>query len=161
MTAHPDSASCVERFATLLSFLLVIITFPFSLFECFKVGYYVASRAVQLITKLDCNLLFTSIGNRKALNFLWRFLGWNKSRMKLIATKLLPYWHIWILVTSKTNLHQTISNIIIPRPPLESRCLLQGRHCGSQVHEAVYGFIPDKIFKLEKKYSFRFSNVFR
>lgn len=39
VTANPDSASCVERCATLLSFLLVIITFPFSLFECFKVGH--------------------------------------------------------------------------------------------------------------------------
>lgn len=28
---------CVERFATFLSFLLVIVTFPFSLIECFKV----------------------------------------------------------------------------------------------------------------------------
>ncbi|XP_048485276.1 band 7 protein AGAP004871 isoform X3 [Plutella xylostella] len=34
---NPDSVGCVERFATFLSFLLVIITFPFSLIECFKV----------------------------------------------------------------------------------------------------------------------------
>ncbi|XP_072940925.1 band 7 protein AGAP004871-like isoform X1 [Epargyreus clarus] len=34
---NPEAVGCVERFATLMSFLLVIITFPFSLFECFKV----------------------------------------------------------------------------------------------------------------------------
>ncbi|CAG9138476.1 Mechanosensory protein 2 [Plutella xylostella] len=34
---NPDSVGCVERFATFLSFLLVIVTFPFSLIECFKV----------------------------------------------------------------------------------------------------------------------------
>ncbi|KPJ01529.1 Mechanosensory protein 2 [Papilio xuthus] len=34
---NPEAVGCVERFATFLSFLLVIITFPFSLFECFKV----------------------------------------------------------------------------------------------------------------------------
>ncbi|KAG6461549.1 band 7 protein AGAP004871-like isoform X4 [Manduca sexta] len=34
---NPEAVGCIERFATLLSFLLVIITFPFSLFECFKV----------------------------------------------------------------------------------------------------------------------------
>ncbi|XP_045515959.1 uncharacterized protein LOC123708960 isoform X2 [Pieris brassicae] len=35
--ANPEAAGCVERFATFMSLLLVIITFPFSLFECFKV----------------------------------------------------------------------------------------------------------------------------
>ncbi|KAH9645315.1 hypothetical protein HF086_000478 [Spodoptera exigua] len=34
---NPEAVGCIERFATFLSFLLVIITFPFSLFECFKV----------------------------------------------------------------------------------------------------------------------------
>ncbi|KAL0891992.1 hypothetical protein ABMA27_015219 [Loxostege sticticalis] len=36
-SSNPDSVGCVERFATFMSFLLVVITFPFSLFECFKV----------------------------------------------------------------------------------------------------------------------------
>ncbi|XP_063621371.1 stomatin-4-like isoform X5 [Cydia splendana] len=34
---NPEAVGCVERFATFMSLLLVIITFPFSLFECFKV----------------------------------------------------------------------------------------------------------------------------
>ncbi|XP_050342909.1 band 7 protein AGAP004871-like isoform X1 [Nymphalis io] len=34
---NPHAVGCVEKFATFFSFLLVIITFPFSLFECFKV----------------------------------------------------------------------------------------------------------------------------
>lgn len=40
-SANPEAVGCVERFATFLSFLLVIITFPFSLFECFKVIYII------------------------------------------------------------------------------------------------------------------------
>ncbi|GBP84957.1 Band 7 protein AGAP004871 [Eumeta japonica] len=35
--ANPEAVGCVERFATIFSMMLVIITFPFSLFECFKV----------------------------------------------------------------------------------------------------------------------------
>ncbi|XP_045764237.1 mechanosensory protein 2-like isoform X5 [Maniola jurtina] len=34
---NPEATGCVEKFATFFSFLLVIVTFPFSLFECFKV----------------------------------------------------------------------------------------------------------------------------
>ncbi|XP_073951600.1 band 7 protein AGAP004871-like isoform X3 [Choristoneura fumiferana] len=34
---HPEAVGCVERCVTFMSLLLVIITFPFSLFECFKV----------------------------------------------------------------------------------------------------------------------------
>nr|XP_034824546.1 band 7 protein AGAP004871-like isoform X5 [Maniola hyperantus] len=34
---NPEATGCVEKFATFCSFLLVIVTFPFSLFECFKV----------------------------------------------------------------------------------------------------------------------------
>ncbi|CAH2241479.1 jg10648 [Pararge aegeria aegeria] len=35
--SSPEAAGCVEKCATFFSYLLIIVTFPFSLFECFKV----------------------------------------------------------------------------------------------------------------------------
>lgn len=43
ISANPHAVGCVEKFATFFSYLLVIITFPFSLLECFKVIFLLHS----------------------------------------------------------------------------------------------------------------------